>query len=105
MQTLVISDTHLGSRRPVDILRRPEPLAALCDAASKVDRLVLLGDLFELRQGPLRDVLKIAQPVIEEIGRAVMAILTLPSMTGQMIVLDGGQHLVWQTPDIMNVNE
>ena len=34
-------------------------------------------------------------PVIEEIGRAVMAILTLPSMTGQMIALDGGQHLQW----------
>jgi hypothetical protein len=33
--------------------------------------------------------------VIEEIGRAVMAILTLPSMTGQMIALDGGQHLQW----------
>jgi hypothetical protein len=21
-------------------------------------------------------------------------------MTGQMIVLDGGQHLLWQTPDV-----
>lgn len=34
-------------------------------------------------------------PMIEEAGRAVMAILTLPSMTGQMIALDGGQHLQW----------
>lgn len=34
-------------------------------------------------------------PVIEEVGRAAMAILTLPSMTGQMIALDGGQHLQW----------
>jgi hypothetical protein len=24
-----------------------------------------------------------------------MAILSLPSMTGQMIALDGGQHLQW----------
>jgi NAD(P)-dependent dehydrogenase (short-subunit alcohol dehydrogenase family) len=31
----------------------------------------------------------------EEIGRAVAAILTLPAMTGQMIALDGGQHLQW----------
>ena len=31
----------------------------------------------------------------EEIGRAVLAILSLPSMTGQMIALDGGQHLQW----------
>lgn len=31
----------------------------------------------------------------EEVGRAVLAILALPSMTGQMIALDGGQHLQW----------
>ncbi len=31
----------------------------------------------------------------EEVGRAVVAILSLPSMTGQMLALDGGQHLQW----------
>jgi NAD(P)-dependent dehydrogenase (short-subunit alcohol dehydrogenase family) len=31
----------------------------------------------------------------EEVGRAVLAIIGLPSMTGQMIALDGGQHLQW----------
>jgi NAD(P)-dependent dehydrogenase (short-subunit alcohol dehydrogenase family) len=31
----------------------------------------------------------------EEVGRAVLALLSLPSMTGQMIALDGGQHLQW----------
>jgi len=31
----------------------------------------------------------------EEVARAVLAILSLPSMTGQMIALDGGQHLQW----------
>jgi NAD(P)-dependent dehydrogenase (short-subunit alcohol dehydrogenase family) len=31
----------------------------------------------------------------EEVVRAVMAILSLPAMTGQMIALDGGQHLQW----------
>jgi NAD(P)-dependent dehydrogenase (short-subunit alcohol dehydrogenase family) len=30
-----------------------------------------------------------------EIARAVVAILGLPAMTGQMIALDGGQHLQW----------
>lgn len=34
-------------------------------------------------------------PAIEEVARAVHAILTLGSMTGQMIALDGGQHLQW----------
>lgn len=31
----------------------------------------------------------------DEVGRAALAILSLPSMTGQMIALDGGQHLQW----------
>lgn len=31
----------------------------------------------------------------DEVGRAVLAMLSLPSMTGQMIALDGGQHLQW----------
>ena len=33
----------------------------------------------------------------EEIARAVVAILSLPAMTGQMLALDGGQHLQWQS--------
>lgn len=41
----------------------------------------------------------------EEISAAVRYILSAPAMTGQMIVLDGGQHLVWQTPDVVDVNE
>lgn len=36
----------------------------------------------------------------EEIADAVQFILRAPAMTGQMIALDGGQHLLWQTPDI-----
>jgi NAD(P)-dependent dehydrogenase (short-subunit alcohol dehydrogenase family) len=31
----------------------------------------------------------------DEVARAAIAILGLPSMTGQMIALDGGQHLQW----------
>jgi len=33
----------------------------------------------------------------EEIARAAIAILALPAMTGQMLALDGGQHLQWQS--------
>lgn len=36
----------------------------------------------------------------EEIATAIRFILDAPAMTGQMIALDGGQHLAWQTPDI-----
>lgn len=31
----------------------------------------------------------------EEVARAAVAVLALPAMTGQMIALDGGQHLQW----------
>jgi NAD(P)-dependent dehydrogenase (short-subunit alcohol dehydrogenase family) len=34
----------------------------------------------------------------QEIARAVLFILSSPSMTGQMIALDGGEHLGWQVP-------
>jgi len=39
----------------------------------------------------------------EEIAGAVQYILDANSMTGQMIALDGGQHLAWKTPDVMGV--
>jgi NAD(P)-dependent dehydrogenase (short-subunit alcohol dehydrogenase family) len=41
----------------------------------------------------------------EEISQAVKFILSQPALTGQMIALDGGQHLTWQTPDVMEVRE
>ncbi|QXM24356.1 SDR family oxidoreductase [Elioraea tepida] len=31
----------------------------------------------------------------EEVARAALALLSLPSVTGQMLALDGGQHLNW----------
>ena len=41
----------------------------------------------------------------DEIAAAVRFILASPAMTGQMIALDGGQHLAWQTPDVVKVRE
>lgn len=35
-----------------------------------------------------------------EICAAIRFILAAPAMTGQMIALDGGQHLAWETPDV-----
>jgi NAD(P)-dependent dehydrogenase (short-subunit alcohol dehydrogenase family) len=40
-----------------------------------------------------------------EVCAAVRYILSAPAMTGQMIALDGGQHLAWQTPDVVRVQE
>ena len=33
----------------------------------------------------------------DEVAQAVRALLALPSVTGQMLALDGGQHLQWQS--------
>jgi NAD(P)-dependent dehydrogenase (short-subunit alcohol dehydrogenase family) len=40
-----------------------------------------------------------------EIAAAAKFILSQPALTGQMIALDGGQHLVWQTADVVEVKE
>ena len=68
MRTLVISDLHLGSRNGVDVLRRPTGQRALVEALEGVDRLVILGDMLELRHGPMRDALQAAAPVLRAIG-------------------------------------
>ncbi len=36
----------------------------------------------------------------EDIAAAVLYLVDARSVTGQMIAVDGGQHLAWQTPDI-----
>jgi NAD(P)-dependent dehydrogenase (short-subunit alcohol dehydrogenase family) len=41
----------------------------------------------------------------DEVAQAVLAILRLPAMTGQMIALDGGQHLNWFPPGADPVGE
>lgn len=35
-----------------------------------------------------------------DVCEAVRYLLDSPSVTGQMIAVDGGQHLIWQTPDV-----
>ena len=44
-------------------------------------------------------------PSPDEIADAVMFLQRARSMTGQMIALDGGQHLAWQTPDLVGMPE
>ena len=39
-------------------------------------------------------------PSLDEFGRTVRFLFDTPSITGQMIALDGGQHLAWETPDV-----
>jgi NAD(P)-dependent dehydrogenase (short-subunit alcohol dehydrogenase family) len=36
----------------------------------------------------------------QDVCDAVRYLLEASSVTGQMIAVDGGQHLIWQTPDV-----
>lgn len=44
-------------------------------------------------------------PGLAEFGRTVRYFVETPSVTGQMIALDGGQHLAWRTPDVVGIPE
>ena len=36
----------------------------------------------------------------DDVARAVDYLLNAEAVTGQMLAVDGGQHLIWQTPDV-----
>jgi NAD(P)-dependent dehydrogenase (short-subunit alcohol dehydrogenase family) len=38
---------------------------------------------------------------LSDITRALLYLIDAPAVTGQMIAVDGGQHLGWKTPDII----
>ncbi|BBE72743.1 3-oxoacyl-[acyl-carrier-protein] reductase FabG [Pleomorphomonas sp. SM30] len=44
-------------------------------------------------------------PGLAEVTAAIRFVLETPSFTGQMLALDGGQHLAWETPDVVGVGE
>jgi hypothetical protein len=80
-RTLVVSDLHLGAGSGADVLRQAEPRSLLFGALEDVDRLVLLGDVLELRHGPRRDALAAARPFFEELGRVFAG--------GEIVVVPG----------------
>lgn len=44
-------------------------------------------------------------PMLTEFGGTIRYLWDTPSITGQMIALDGGQHLAWRTPDVTGMRE
>lgn len=44
-------------------------------------------------------------PALGEFGATVRYLFEAMSVTGQMIAIDGGQHLAWQTPDVTGMRE
>jgi Calcineurin-like phosphoesterase len=83
VRTLIVSDLHLGSATRVDVLGHPGPRAALLEALQGLDRLVLLGDVLELRHGPRRDAMAAARPFFEALGDA---------FAGREVVVLAGNH-------------
>jgi predicted phosphodiesterase len=70
MLTAVVSDIHLGRAARSDLARRPEIRDRLLEAIARADRLVLLGDVVELRESPIADAMTAARPFFEALGDA-----------------------------------
>jgi predicted phosphodiesterase len=67
LRTLVISDLHIGAGHGRDALEDQATIDTLAAAIASADRLVLLGDIVELRQGPLQDALAAASRVLPQL--------------------------------------
>ena len=67
----MVSDLHLGLRAGNDIARRPDLRARLVDVVRGADRLVLLGDVLELRERSLESAIEIARPLFEDLAAAL----------------------------------
>lgn len=44
-------------------------------------------------------------PQLDEFGRAIRFLFDSPSITGQMLAIDGGQHLTWKIPGVEEIVE
>lgn len=86
MRTAIISDLHLGAGTGEDIARDPAIRSILLEEVAAADRLVLLGDLLELRDFPLSRVLESTHSFFTALGEA---------MAGKRIVLVPGNHDHW----------
>jgi hypothetical protein len=71
VRTAIISDFHLGVASDEDVLRDPRVRRILLEEIAGADRLVLLGDVVELRNLPLGPSLVRARPFFEELGEAL----------------------------------
>jgi predicted phosphodiesterase len=83
VRAAIVSDLHLGLASGRDLLRRAPVLDALLCALPDADEVVLLGDLVELRERPVADVLADALPVLRRIGEAA---------AGKRITIVPGNH-------------
>jgi predicted phosphodiesterase len=83
MRSAVISDLHLGTLPENDLLRLPEMRERLFEATKDVDRLVILGDLAELREAPVGHSLETVYEFAEHLNTA---------FAGRQVVITAGNH-------------
>lgn len=84
MRTAVLSDLHLGRLVGGDLLRHPVPRTRLLEALGDFDRLVILGDVLELRERRTAAAVSLARPLFGELGKALPA--------GAEVVVVPGNH-------------
>jgi len=70
VRTLIVSDLHLGAGTNVDLVRRESIRERLLEAIAEADRVILLGDVVELRERPLADAFELAAPFFEALAEA-----------------------------------
>jgi predicted phosphodiesterase len=68
MKTAIVSDLHLGLLAGGDVLRDPAIRALLLERLAGAERVILLGDVVELRDLPVGPALAAARPFFEELG-------------------------------------
>jgi Calcineurin-like phosphoesterase len=71
MRTAIVSDLHLGVASDEDVLRDAAVRRVLLEEIGGADRLVLLGDVVELRNLPVGPSLARARPFFEELGETI----------------------------------
>ncbi len=91
MPTLVLSDLHLGAAAGLDLLRRPDLRAPLLAALDGVERVVLLGDVVELRHAPRFGALEAARPFFAALGAAL-------GSDGEIVLVPGNHDHVLVAP-------
>ncbi len=71
MRTAIVSDLHLGVASGEDVLRDAGVRRALFEEIADADRVVLLGDVVELRDLAIGVALESSRPFFEELGEAL----------------------------------
>lgn len=71
MRTAILSDLHLGLLSGGDLLRDAGVRGLLLEEIGGADRVVLLGDVVELREVAVGAALQAARPFFEELGAAL----------------------------------